>query len=89
MVVSTTVVPTRSRSPRTTRRQAHEPLDQPLEDGRPQAVAEPDERVGVGDPLPVDASERAVHQTAADRPLALVEGPVEQVVSSRSAGFTG
>ena len=64
-------------------RQGHQALDQPLEDVRPQAVAEPDERLRVGHPLAVDAAERAVHQTAADLALALVEGPVEQVLQDQ------
>ena len=64
-------------------RQGHQAFDQPLEDVRAQAVAEPDERLRVGHPLAVDAAERPVHQTAADLPLALVEGPVEQVLQDQ------
>src|SRR6516164_6434200 len=86
MVVSTTVVSTRSRAPRMTRRWRARPTRRSTSPWRTSGPRQWLSRMSVlasGDPLPVGAAERPVHQTAADRPLALVEGPVEQVLQDQ------
>src|SRR6266478_7031615 len=86
MLVSTTVVSTRSRRPRTTRRsRARETvrIDDAMERLRPEQGGQADQCLGVRNPLAVDPAERAVDQAAADFPFALGEAPVEEVLEDQ------
>ena len=83
MFVSTTVVSTRSRRPRTTRRSpatATRRSRSRLRVGPSSTLGEPDQRLGVGDPFALDAAEGAVDEVGPDLALALVKAPVEQVL---------
>jgi hypothetical protein len=62
---------------------------QVLEDGLVEQVGQADQRLGVGDPLAVDAAERAVDQAPAHFSFALVKAPVVQMLEDQHPQHDG
>jgi hypothetical protein len=69
--------------------QGHQSDDHILEHGFIKKVGQSDQRLGVRDPLAIDAAKRAVDQAAPHLSLALIEAPVVEVLEDQHAQDDG